>query len=491
MTLHTAALQADVVRSREKSSLLLRAARPADLAAFEGTVSETADGAVLEGPASHANALALRAAVPALRPRLVSGHRTSVGTGDRTGLATAGQARAFAEAGGGVLPVLAQQSIREMDRLGRSAREVLDDAVFGLVEAGWERGYGADCDHIKTTEGIDRGLDAGFRMFTLDPGDMVQDVTGGVTERQVDDLPWKALEDTRTDLHARYRGLDIEAAGERIAPSDAEILTAAVKYGGAVAEAARLHRHLAAHAPEAARAAHGGEPAVEVEIAVDETAWQTTFFEHHYLATELERLGVTWFSFAPRYVDGFEKGLEFRGDREELRRNLEVHHAIGALHGGYKISLHSGSDKFSIYPLALEATDGLVHLKTSGTSYLCALEVIAEEDPELFAAVWGISRQAYARAKASYQVSAHEDRTPTDLTGLGAEALVQLVRDSDDARQILHVGYGDSLTADLADGTPLRERFAADLRAHHDRYTRVLVPHISRHLAPFAAVPAR
>jgi hypothetical protein len=490
MTLRTDTLQADVVRTREGSSLLLRAAHPEDLAAFEGPVAEVGGGAVLHGPASHANALALRAAIPALRPRLVSGHRTSVGTGDRTGLATAGHARAFGQGGGGIFPVLAQQSIREMDRLGRSAREVLDDAVFGLVEAGWERGFGADCDHIKTTEGIDRGLDAGFRMFTLDPGDMVHDVTGGITDEQIDALPWQDLEDTRADLLARYRGLVIEAAGERIAPSDAEILSAAVKYGGAVAEAARLHRHLLAHAP-AAPDPRGDEPAVEVEIAVDETAWQTTFFEHHFLASELERLGVTWFSFAPRYVDGFEKGLEFRGDRDELRRNLEVHHAIGELHGGYKISLHSGSDKFSIYPLALEATDGLVHLKTSGTSYLSALEVIAEEDPELFARIWGISREAYARAKASYQVSAHEDRTPADLAGRGADELVQLVRESEDARQILHVGYGDTLTAELADGTPLRARFASDLRARHDLYTEVLVPHISRHLAPFAAVSAR
>ncbi|PWH06255.1 hypothetical protein DEO23_04520 [Brachybacterium endophyticum] len=485
MTLRTQTLQADVVRRRDGTGLLLRAAAAGDLAAFEGTVSEADGGAVLEGPADHANALALRAAIPALRPQLVSGHRTSVGTGDRTGLATSGQARAFADVGQGVFPVFAQQSIREMDRLGRSAREVLDDAVFGLVENGWESGYGADCDHIKSTEGIDRGLDAGFRMFTLDPGDEVRDVTAGITDQQVDALPWAALEDSRSDVLARYRGLVLEAAGERIAPTDAEILTAAVKYGGAVAEAVRLHRHLHENAPREA----GAE--VEVEIAVDETAWQTTFFEHHYLATELERLGVGWFSFAPRYVDGFEKGLEFRGNREELRRNLEVHHAVAELHGGYKISLHSGSDKFSVYPLALEATDGLVHLKTSGTSYLCALEAIAEEDPELFGTIWDISRAGYARAKASYQVSAHEDRTPADLTGIRTEDLVDLVRENEDARQILHVGYGDSLTAALADGTALADRFAADLRARHDLYTEVLTPHIARHLAPFAAVPAR
>src|SRR5699024_6187067 len=138
-------------------------------------------GHVLTAPRSTANAKSRHSTFPALRPQLIGGHRTSVGTGDRTGLATPGQARAFAADGGDVMPVLAQQSIREMDRLGRSARAVMDDAVFGLLEAGWDRGFGADCDHIKTTEGIDRGLEAGFVMFTLDPGDLVADVTGGVS----------------------------------------------------------------------------------------------------------------------------------------------------------------------------------------------------------------------------------------------------------------------------------------------------------------------
>src|SRR5699024_11300820 len=117
---------------------------------------------------------------PCLPPQRFGGHRTSAGPGARAGRAAPGRARAFAAEAPAVMPVLAQQSLREMDRLGRSARSVMDDAVFGLVEAGWDRGFGADCDHIKTTEGIDRGLEAGFVMFTLDPGDMVADVTGGV-----------------------------------------------------------------------------------------------------------------------------------------------------------------------------------------------------------------------------------------------------------------------------------------------------------------------
>lgn len=472
MTLSHEQLTADVRRDREGTMLVLTSSDREALAPFEGDVREEGEGFVLEGPASTANARALQAAIPALRPGFVSEHRTSVGTGDRIGLATAGQARALAAVGGDVFPVLAQQSIREMDRLGRSARGVMDEAVFGLVEAGWDRGFGADCDHIKSTEGIDRGLEAGFVMFTLDPGDYVQDVTAGATEEQAAALPWDALKDTLEHTLARYEGLRLDVAGAEIGPSREDVITAAVKYGGAVAEAARLSRHLTEHA----------QHPVETEIAVDETAWQTSFFEHYYLATELTRLGVRWFSFAPRYVDGFEKGLEFRGDVEELRSNLAAHHAIGELFGGYKISLHSGSDKFSIYPLAVEATEGLVHLKTSGTSYLGALEVIAAHDPELFAEIWRISREAYARAAASYQVSAQVEETPESLDGVDLQGLIH----QEDGRQILHVGYGDSLTSTLADGTPLVERFRAVIREHHEAYGDVLEPHLARHLEAFA-----
>ncbi|MGP9538598.1 tagaturonate epimerase family protein [Brachybacterium sp. AOP43-C2-M15] len=476
MTLRTDALEASIRVDGTARSLQVTAPAAEDLTPFEGTAVAHGEGHLLTGPLSTANAVALQAAFPVLRPRRISDHRTSVGTGDRMGLATPGQARAFAEHGTGVMPVLAQQSIREMDRLGRSARSVMDDAVFGLLEAGWESGFGADCDHIKTTEGIDRGLEAGFVMFTLDPGDAVADVTAGVTRADAEALPWDLLEDDLASLEARYAGRTLDLGGEQITVGEQDVLTAAVKYGRAVVEAVRLHHHLLERA----------EHEVDVEIAVDETAWETTFFEHFYLAAELRRLGVTWSSFAPRYVDGFEKGVEFLGDAEELRRNLEAHHAIAEQFGGYKISLHTGSDKFSIYPLCVEATEGLVHLKTSGTSYLCGLEVVAEQDPELFSAIWGISRASYVRARASYQVSAEESRTPASLEGADLRELIR----SNDARQILHVGYGDSLNGTDAAGSSIHDRVLAVLAAHQDRHGAILAEHIGRHLAPFSAVPA-
>src|SRR5699024_9119512 len=431
------------------------------------------DGYVLTGALTTANAIALQAAIPCLRPQRTSGHGTSGGSGDRTGVATPGQARAFAAEAPAVMRVLAQQSIREMDRLGRSARSVMDDAVFGLVDAGWDRGFGADCDHIKSTEGIDRGLQAGFTTFTLDPGDFVTDVTAGVDRAAAENLPWDQLEDTLEDTLARYAGRTIDVGVEQIEVTEQDVLTAVVKYGRAVAESMRLYRHLVDNA----------QHEVEAEFAVDETAWLTTFFEHYYLASELSRLGASWFSFAPRYVDGFEKGLDFLGDAEELRRNLEAHHAISQQFGGYKISLHSGSDKFSIYPLCVEATQGLVHLKTSGTSYLCGVEIVAAHDPELFSTIWDISRASYVEARASYQVSAHEDRTPTSLEGVD---LLELIR-SNDARQILHVGYGDSLNGKDAAGASIHDRFLAVVAANQAQHTDVLAAHIGKHVSPFAA----
>ena len=473
MTLRNDSLEASIRYDGSTRSLQLITSAAEALTSFEGEASAAGDGHLLTGPLSTANAKALQAAFPALRPQKIGGHRTSIGTGDRTGLATPGQARAFAAQGVGVMPVLAQQSIREMDRLGRSAQAVMDDAIFGLVEAGWDSGFGADCDHIKTTEGIDRGLEAGFVMFTLDPGDMVADVTAGVTEADAAALPWDQLEDSLEDLKRRYVGMTLDVGHSRIEVTEQDVITAAVKYGRAVVEAMRLYRH----------ATENARHEIEIEFAVDETAWLTTFFEHFYMASELKRLGASWFSFAPRYVDGFEKGLDFLGDAEELRTNLEAHHAISQQFGGYKISLHSGSDKFSIYPLCVEATQGLVHLKTSGTSYLCGVEIVAAHDPELFSTIWDISRASYVEARASYQVSAHEDRTPTSLEGVD---LLELIR-SNDARQILHVGYGDSLNGKDAAGASIHDRFLAVVAANQAQHTDVLAAHIGKHVSPFAA----
>ena len=162
-------LELSIVGIGDARRLRVSAPSATALADFEGTAAEVATGTVLDGPLSAANAAAVRIHVPSLRPQPIGLH-TSAGVGDRLGLAGPGQVRAFQRFGAGIVPIFAQQSAREMDRLGRTPQQVLDDATFGCLQAGWDGPVGADSDHLKSTAEIDRCLDAGF---TLLPGKYV------------------------------------------------------------------------------------------------------------------------------------------------------------------------------------------------------------------------------------------------------------------------------------------------------------------------------
>ncbi|HEX2741993.1 MAG TPA: tagaturonate epimerase family protein, partial [Rubrobacter sp.] len=144
------------------------------LAGFEGEGSARGDRTLVLGPTSVANLDALRALLPWLRPRPL-GILASAGFGDRLGLATPGHVRAMRTSGAGMAPIFAQQSIREMERTGRSPMEVLDDATWGVFAEGWREGFGADADHLKTAEDVDACVAAGYTFFTFDPGEYVED----------------------------------------------------------------------------------------------------------------------------------------------------------------------------------------------------------------------------------------------------------------------------------------------------------------------------
>jgi tagaturonate epimerase len=448
---------------------------PAD---FEGETTDLGQQVLLVGPRSPGNVEALRRCLAWLRPQVL-GLRTSAGFGDRLGLATPGHIRAIRAVGGGIAPVFAQQSIREMSRTQRSPRQVVDDATWGIFSAGWREPFGADADHLKTRADVEHCLDYGYTFWTIDPGDEV-DVdaeTAGLDalRRKVTELPWSALEDTQDAFFRRYVGtaFDIEHAGP-LRMDEQSALRAAAKYGRAVALTSELYRLLRDRL---------GPHGWEFEVAVDETQPVTTPLEHVYLATELRRLGVEWVSFAPRYLGEFEKGIDYAGDLAAFEQYLAAHAAIARQLGPYKLSLHSGSDKFSIYELAARQTRGLVHLKTAGTSYVEALRTLASLDPALFRSVYAFAREAFPVARVGYHISARLERAPepadvrdADLPGLLDEA---------DARQVLHVTFGQVLT-----NHPLAGQLLAALRAAPDSYAAMLEHHFVRHLEPLTRVTA-
>ncbi|MGO8948281.1 MAG: tagaturonate epimerase family protein [Ktedonobacterales bacterium] len=449
------------------------------LGAFEGETSDVENRRLLLGPLNGTNAAALRGHLPWLRPRVL-GLQTSVGLGDRLGLATPGHIRALREVGGSIAPIPAQQSIREMVRTGRSPQQVMDDAMWGVFAEGWRAGFGADADHLKTPDDVDRCVAADYTFFTFDPGMYVDSTADGATKDDLRErfhmLPWEQLADTPGDLARRYLASAIDCDGHRISFDEITLHRAAVKYGRAIAHVSSLYQHLMQVSDNRTW---------EVEVSVDETETPTTHAEHVYWARELTRLGVHWVSLAPRFVGTFEKGVDYIGDLTAFAQDVALHAAIARAYGPYKLSLHSGSDKFSIYDICVEATHSLVHLKTAGTSYLEALRTIGELDPPLLREIYAFACQHYAADRVSYHVSARLDRAPDPAK---PDYDVAVLLEQFDAREILHVTFGSVLTAESVAGAFLfRDSVLELLRRFPEVYAEVLTRHFVRHLQPFAA----
>ncbi len=444
---------------------------------FEGETSEHAGKILLLGPQGARNAAALRSHIPWLKPRPF-GLRTSAGLGDRVGLATPGHVRAVRAAGGKIAPIFAQQSIREMTRTGRTPQQVMDDATWGIFAEGWRDGVGADADHLKVTADIDACVAAGFSFYTIDPGEHVDNSAETASlanlSSAADKLPWDKLEDNAKSMTQRYLNKAFDIEGRAIHFNEQTLLRAAVKYSKAIAHVTAMYRHLAAK-----------EIPFELEVSVDETEMPTSHAEHIYIASELRRLGVKWTSLAPRYIGRFEKGVDYIGDLKAFEDDFAVHAAIARVLGPYKLSLHSGSDKFSVYPAAARQTRGVVHLKTAGTSYLEALHTIAQVDPAFFRSIYVFARERWETDRVSYHVSAELSRAPVSESVKDTDLPTLL--DQFDAREILHVTFGSVLTIRDANGH-LRyyDRFMQVLRANPEAYAANLEKHFLRHLKPFA-----
>jgi hypothetical protein len=368
-----------------------------------------------------------------------------------------------------------------MSRTSRSPQQVMDDAMWGVFGEGWRSGFGADADHLKTTDDIDQCVAAGYTFYTFDPSAHVDNTADSASPQYLQDrfdaLPWKQLADTPNDLEKRYLGSTLDCDGYPIAFDEVTLRRAAVKYGRALAHVSALYQHLAQVS---------NNRSWEVEVSVDETETPTAHVEHAYWARELSRLEVRWVSLAPRFVGAFEKGVDYIGAPAAFAKDFAVHAAIARSLGPYKLSLHSGSDKFSIYDICAAEARGRVHLKTAGTSYLEALRAIGVLEPSLLREIYAFACNHYVADRVSYHVSARLNRAQDPAR---PEYDVAALLDQFDARQILHVTFGSVLTARTAQGAFLfRDRIMALLRSYPEVYAEILTNHFVRHLRPFAAM---
>lgn len=386
--------------------------------------------------------------------------------------------------GAGILPIFPQQSIREMTRTRRTPEQVMADALRGAAASGWTGPIGADADHLKTPEDIDATARAGFTFFTIDPSGDVDQQADDYTESQLREKFAQVRETAPWYDDSLSRKVTLPT-GTSISFDERSCMRAAVKYGAAIQRTLALARHIQAVHQRLGRD-------YEIELSVDETDQPTTLAEHYIIAEQCLKSGMKLVSLAPRFVGEFEKGVDFKGDPDELDRSLRDHAAVAEMLGPYKLSLHSGSDKLSMYPSLARATRGRFHVKTAGTSYLEALRVVARHDEDLFRRIVRFARDRYNVDKATYHVSATIEAVAQEQ-GLSPVRLEQLYLErwqdvlpgrgfTEPGRQILHCTFGSVLT-DPELGPLVR----GTVDSHPETYRDVLAEHFGKHLQALRA----
>ncbi|MBS7656616.1 MAG: tagaturonate epimerase family protein [Candidatus Bathyarchaeia archaeon] len=424
-------------------------------------------------PCNHKNACVLRKMFPFTRPR-TAGLKAAVGLGDRIGLVTPGHIRAVKA---GVFPVFAQQSVRELSRTGRTFNDVLDDVTWAVFQEGYREGFGADADHLKSIEDVDKAISAGYTMFTVDPSEYVDNNVERYSLKELEEkfaaLPWCDLGCDIEGFQKIYDGKKVTIGDDFFVITRQSLFKMAVKYSAAIAFAAKVFRHIKKVL---------GQEVFDFEMSVDETDVPTSPLEHAFIALELKRLNVKATSLALRFVGKFEKAIDYMGDLEEFEGSFKKHVSIAKSLGPYKISIHSGSDKFSVFPILGRLASDMIHLKTAGTSYLESLRIVARYDPSLFRELVSFALQRFAEDRKAYDVTTDLSHIPPPNNVLDCD-LEKTYLDERNGRQLLHITYGSVLTIKKASGEWVyRDRILRCLMEHEYELYETVAKHLRRHV---------
>jgi hypothetical protein len=371
--------------------------------------------------------------------------KNSIGVGDRFAHQAAPQLHACtlaAEQGVTVVPVW-NKSNREHNIIGSEPLSVRAEADRAVRELGWPKQYYVDADHINF-DTVDRFILASD-FYTIDVADWIG--------KPADQAAIGAF----VHHHPEFAGeLQIPGIAKPSVINAAFVEQTAAKYLAAVKEAGRIYRKI-----EDLK----GHGKFIPEVSMDETDSPQTPAELLIILGAIADEGIPIQTIAPKFTGRFNKGVDYQGDLAKFSEEFANDVATIAfavkkynLPANLKLSVHSGSDKFSIYqPMrqALKRFDAGVHLKTAGTTWLEELIGLAEAGGEGLDMAKEIYAQAYEQREALcgpyaavISIDAKRLPLPSTVRGWSSEQYQNALRHvqtnhefNSDVRQLLHVGF--------------------------------------------------
>jgi hypothetical protein len=344
------------------------------------------------------------------------------------------------EAGVDITPVW-NKSDREHVIVGTEPLSLREEADAAVAALGWTGPWRVDADHINMNT-VDRFIECSD-FFTLDVGDAIG--------QRASDQSITAF----VDRHSRYVG-DLEIPGAGIYPVSRDTIEGvAVTFLKAVQTAGGIYRHIVDR--------RGAD--FIPEVSMDETANPQSPLEMFFILAMIANEGIPAQTIAPKFTGRFNKGVDYVGDVAQFEKEFKDDLAAIAfavsefgLPDNLKLSVHSGSDKFSIYPAirnALRRTGAGVHIKTAGTTWLEELIGLAEAGGEGLA----IAKEVYTKALDNMEelcapyatvidIDAGQLPAAAEVSGWSSEQFADALRHDRSnpsynlhLRQLLHVGY--------------------------------------------------
>lgn len=405
----------------------------------------------------------------------------SLGIGDRFAREGEAQLRAFVKAreqGALVVPVW-NKSHREHTLVHSTPDSVRSEAGRAVEALGWGDSFHVDADHIGLAT-VDAFLESSD-FFTLD-------VAAHIGKPPEDDDRMEFLKQ-----NSIYLGeIPIEGLDDPLLISESDLESVAGKFLAGMREAARIYQYIEYRK---------GSGSFITEVSIDETDLPQSPKELLLILSALAQFGVPVQTIAPKFTGRFNKGIDYRGDLDRFRLEFEADLAVlkfavreFGLPEDLKLSVHSGSDKFSLYPIirrAIREFDSGLHLKTAGTTWLEELIGLAEAGGEGLSIAQDVYTQAHRRfdelTKPYAEVIEIDPRLlpkPEETALWASEDFTSALRHdpthpgfNPDLRQLLHVGF--KVAAEMGD------RYLKALEDHREIVSRnVTVNLYERHLKP-------
>jgi hypothetical protein len=378
----------------------------------------------------------------------------SIGVGDRFSLQSKAQLEACLAAlqqGVEVVPVW-NKSNREHNIIGSEPSQTRRAAQLAVEMSEWPLPYFLDADHIGL-ETVDRFIEP-CDFFTIDVAEKIgvpadPDFVNGFTNRHPELLD---------EIRLGSLGLSLKAKREQIE-------NIARKYLSAVSEAGEIYRYIEERK---------GTGQFIPEISMDETDLPQKPIELLVILAAVADEKIPIQTIAPKFTGRFDKGVDFRGDMEAFTREFSADLAVVAhavreynLPDNLKLSIHSGSDKFSLYRHihdAIKSVDAGLHLKTAGTTWLEEITGLARAGgnglniaKEIYAQAYGQMDELCKPYAAVIEIDRAQLPLPSVVNGWTSEQYVDALHHDKNChaynpnlRQLLHVGF--KIAAKMGDG---------------------------------------